>query len=155
MYPDFMNTQKLPTQTELARTLAVEIRAIHRSLKLRVREHGGSKELTPAQVAVLARLETDGMSTVSSLARAEGMRPQSMREIVTPLQEAGFINGKPDPDDGRQTLMSLTPKCIKWIKDGRAASHDWLSQTISRKLSIQDQRTLRDALELLRKVVAE
>ena len=139
----------------VARALAVEIRAIHRTLKLRVRQHGGGKELTPSQISVLARLETEGATTVSSLARAEGMRAQSMSEIVAPLQEAGFVVGSPDPTDGRRILITLTPKCRKWIAEGRAASHDWLTETISERLTLHEQQTLRDALELLRRVVEE
>jgi DNA-binding MarR family transcriptional regulator len=150
-----MNSRAPALGTELTRTLAVEIRAVHRALKLRVREHGGSKDLTPSQVSVLVRLEKDGAATVSSLARAEGMRPQSMSEIVAPLQDAGFVSGSPDPSDGRQTLMSLTPKCVKWIKAGRAASHDWLVEALSKKLTVPEQQRLRDALKLLRRVVEE
>jgi DNA-binding MarR family transcriptional regulator len=147
--------RKPSAKASLPGTLAVEIRAVHRTLKQRVREHGGSKDLTPSQISVLVRLEKDGAATVSSLARAEGMRPQSMSEIVAPLQEAGFVAGSPDPTDGRQTLMSLTPKCLKWIQEGRAASHDWLTATISHKLSVQEQQKLLDALGLLRRLVEE
>jgi DNA-binding MarR family transcriptional regulator len=142
-------------KTGLASKLAVEIRAVHRTLKLRAREHGGGKDLTPSQISVIVRLEQEGPSTVSSLARAEGMRPQSMREIVTPLQEAGLISGSPDSNDGRQTLMSLSRKCRDLIQEGRAASHDWLTTTISQRLSAQEQQKLLDALELLRRVVEE
>lgn len=81
------------------------------------------------------------------------MKPQSMREVVAPLQEAGLIRGAPDPNDGRQRLMSLTPKCAKWIQEGRAASHDWLTSTISQKLSVEEQEKLLDALGLLRRLV--
>jgi DNA-binding MarR family transcriptional regulator len=150
-----VSTQKSSHESELARTLAVEIRAVHRALKLRVREHGGGKDLTPSQVSVLVRLEKDGATTVSNLARAEGMRPQSMSEIVAPLQEAGLVGGSPDPNDGRQTLMSLTPKCRKWIKEGKAASHDWLTHALSQKLTVPEQLRLREALELLRRAVEE
>ena len=150
-----MSNRKSPTQTELARALAAEIRAVYRKLKLRVREHGGGNDLTPSQASVLLRLETDGAATVSSLARAEGMRPQSMRAIVAPLQESGLIRGAPDPSDGRQTLMSLTPKCLKWLQEGRAARQDWLTTTISQKLSVHEQEKLREALELLRRLVAD
>lgn len=150
-----MGTQKVPTKSGLAGTLATEIRAVHRTLKLRVREHGGSKDLTPSQISVLVRLEKTGAATVSNLARAEGMRPQSMSEIVAPLQASGLISGSPDPNDGRQTLMSLTPKCLKWIREGRAASHDWLAMTISQKLSPHEQQQLLNALELLRRVVED
>lgn len=145
--------KKPSPKTGLAGTLAVEIRAVHRSLKLRVREHGAGKDLTPPQVAVLVRLEQHGGATVASLARAEGMKPQSMREVVAPLQEAGLISSAPDPNDGRQRLMSLTPKCVKWIQERRAASHDWLTSTISQKLSIDEQKKLLDALGLLRRLV--
>jgi DNA-binding MarR family transcriptional regulator len=83
------------------------------------------------------------------------MRPQSMSAAVTPLQESGLIRGAPDPSDGRQTLMSLTPKCLKWIQEGRAARPDWLTTTISRKLSVHEQEKLQAALELLTRLVEE
>jgi DNA-binding MarR family transcriptional regulator len=135
--------------------LATEIRSVSRKLKQRLREHGGRNDLTPTQISVLLRLEQDGAATVSSLARAEGMRPQSMSAIVTPLQESGLISGAPDPSDGRQTLMYLTPKCLKWIQEGRAARQDWLTMTISQKLSAQEQEKLQRALELLTRLVED
>ena len=150
-----MSSRKSSTQTELARTLAAEIRALYRKIKLRYREHGGGNDLTPSQASVLLRLEKDGAATVSSLARTEVMRPQSMSAIVAPLQESGLINGVPDPSDGRQTLMSLTPKCLKWIQEGRAARQDWLTTTISQKLSVQEQEKLQAALELLARLVED
>ena len=150
-----MRSRKSSTQTGLARRLAAEIRAIYRKLKLRVREHGGGDDLTPSQASVLLRLEKDGAATVSSLARAEGMRPQSMSAIVTPLQESGLVMGAPDPSDGRQTLMSLTPKCLKWLEEGRAARQDWLTTTISQKLSVHEQEKLQAALELLKRLVED
>ena len=83
------------------------------------------------------------------------MRPQSMSAIVTPLQESGLISSSPDPSDGRQTLMSLTPKCLKWLQEGRAARQDWLTTTISQKLSVDEQETLQAALELLNRLVED
>ena len=150
-----MSGRKSCTQNELARTLAAEIRAVYRKLKLRVREHGGGNDLTPSQASVLLRLEKDGSATVSSLARAEGMRPQSMSAIVTPLQESGLVSGAPDPSDGRQTLMSLTPRCLKWLQESRAARQDWLTTTISRKLSVHEQEQLQAALELLTRLAED
>jgi DNA-binding MarR family transcriptional regulator len=152
---DLVSSRKPSTQTGLAWTLAAEIRAVSRKLKLRLREHGAGNDLTPSQVSVLLRLEKDGSATVSSLARAEGMRPQSMSAIVTPLQESGLVCGVPDPSDGRQTLMSLTPKCLKWIQEGRAARQDWLTTTISQKLSVHEQEKLLAALELLTRLAED
>ena len=126
-----------------------------RKLKLRLREHVGDNDLTPAQVSVLLRLENGGAFTVSSLAREEGMRPQSMSSVVASLQKSGLVKGAPDPNDGRQTLMSLTPRCMNWLRKGRAARQDWLATTISRKLSGHEQEQLHAALELLARTIAD
>ena len=150
-----MSNRKASTQTGLAWSIATELRAVYRKLKVRVREHGGGNDLTPSQSSVILRLEKDGATTVSSLARAEGMRPQSMSAIVTPLQELGLIRGTSDPSDGRQTLMSLTPKCLKWLQEGRAARQDWLTTTIAQKLSAHEQEKLQAALELLTRLVED
>lgn len=129
------------------------MRAVFRKLKLRMREHAGQSDLTPSQISVVLRLEQDGSATVSSLARAEGMRPQSMSAVVAPLQKSGLVRGTPDPSDGRQTLMSLTPKCLKTIQAGRAARQDWLSARISQKLTAAEQQKLQAALELLTRLI--
>ena len=135
--------------------LATEMRTVFRKLKLRLREHGGHNDLTPSQASVVLRLEKDGAATVSGLARAEGMRPQSMSAVVTPLQEAGLVRGTPDPADGRKTLMSLTPRCLKLLQEGRAARQDWLTARISQKLSAQEQDKLQAALALLARLVED
>ena len=83
------------------------------------------------------------------------MRPQSMSAVVTSLQQAGLVRGAPDPSDGRQTLMSLTPKCLKWLQEGRAARQDWLTTAISRKLSVREQEKLQRALELITRLVED
>lgn len=144
-----------PPEAELASALALELRTVFRKLKRHAREHGTHGDLTPSQVSVVLRLEESGSATVSSLARAEGMRPQSMSAVITPLQEAGLVRGSPDPDDGRQTLMGLTPKCLKWLKERRAARQDWLTKRISHKLSVREQENLQTSLELLMRLVED
>jgi DNA-binding MarR family transcriptional regulator len=148
-----VSSRNASAQTSLASVLAAEIRTVGGKLKRRLREHGGANDLTPSQTAVILRLEADGAATVSKLARAEGMRPQSMSAVVMPLQESGLVSGVADPGDGRQTLLSLTPKCIKWMQDGRAARQDWLTKTITEKLTVYEQEKLQAALKLLTRVV--
>jgi DNA-binding MarR family transcriptional regulator len=150
-----VSSRKTFTQNGLASALAAEIRAVCGKLKRRLREHGGGSDLKPSQASVILRLEQDGSATVSSLARAEGMRPQSMSAVVTPLLEAGLIRGAPDPSDRRQTVMSLTPKCLKLLREGRAARQDWLTATITSKLSAKEQQRLQGALEVLARLVEE
>ncbi len=150
-----MSDQVSSSQAERASALAAEIRAISGKFKRKLREQGGQNDLRPSQVSVLLRLERDGPSAVSSLARAEGMRPQSMSAIITSLLEAGLVSGFPDPDDGRQTLMSLSRKCQKLLKDGRAARQDWLTATIQKKLSSQEQEKLAAAVNLLARLIED
>ena len=142
-------------QAERAVALAVELRAVFGKLKRKLREQGGQNDLTPSQVSLLLRLEKDGPAAVSSLARAEGMRPQSMSAIITSLLEAGLVTGSPDPNDRRQTLMSLSRKCQKLLKGGRAARQDWLTTTIQKKLSSQEQEKLASAVDLLARLIED
>jgi DNA-binding MarR family transcriptional regulator len=104
-------------------------------------------------VSVLLRLEKDGPATASSLARAEGMRPQSIAPVIAALQAAGLVGGAPDPTDGRRTLLSLTHACRKWAEEGRAARQDWLTRTLQARLSPQEQVELATAVELLKRLV--
>jgi DNA-binding MarR family transcriptional regulator len=152
---NFMEDPASRPQAERASALAAELRATLGKLKRKLREHAGRSDLAPSQVSVLLRLEKDGPAAVSSLARAEGMRPQSMSAIVTSLLESGLVSGSPDPNDGRQTLMALSRKCQKFLKKARAARQDWLTATIQEKLSIQDQQKLSAAVELIARLVED
>jgi DNA-binding MarR family transcriptional regulator len=133
--------------------LAQDLRALLGKLKRRLRDQAHVGDLTPSQVSVLLRLEKDGAATASSLARAEGMRPQSMGPIIAALEDAGLVSGGPHPTDGRQTLLSLTDACRKWVEEGRAARQDWLTRTLQARLSPEEQDQLAEAVELLKRLV--
>ncbi|MGY2736954.1 MarR family winged helix-turn-helix transcriptional regulator [Sphingomonas sp. UYP23] len=136
-----------------AATLAHDIRGLAGKLKRRLREQSNVGDLTPSQTAVLLRLEKEGPATTSHLARAEGMRPQSMGTVVVALERAGLVLGTPDPWDGRQTILSLTDACRDWIGQDRAARQDWLFRTIQSRLSPQEQDQLAAAVALLQRLV--
>ncbi|MBS2010916.1 MAG: MarR family transcriptional regulator [Cyanobacteria bacterium SZAS TMP-1] len=137
---------------ETASFLAAQLRSVFRRLKRQLREHGGPRDLTPSQISVLLRLEAYGPDTVSSLARAEGVRPQSMSSTIAALQEADLVTGMPDSSDGRKTLMVLSKNCEKLLREVRAARHDWLTRAIMQKLSAQEQQQLGQTLELLNRL---
>jgi DNA-binding MarR family transcriptional regulator len=148
-----MNGKPDDRQTARAAALAQELRALLGKLKRRLREQAHVGDLAPSQVSVLLRLEKDGPATASSLARTEGMRPQSIGPVIAALEAAGLVSGAPDPTDGRQTILSLTDACRKWVREGRAARQDWLSRTIQTRLSPQEQEDLTAAIELLKRLV--
>ena len=129
--------------------LAGELRVVVSKLIRRWREQAHAGDFTNSQKSVILRLERDGPATVSMLARAEGVRPQSMRTTVAALEAAGVVSGKPDPKDGRQTFLSLTPSFLKILKTGRAAKEDWLFRALKTQLAPREHKQLAAALNLL------
>ena len=144
-----------PLQTIRSRNLAGlagDVRVALSRLKHRLREQSYVGDFTNSQKSVLLRLDRDGPATVSMLARAEGVRPQSMRTTVAALEAAGVIGGKPDPHDARKTFISLTPKFAETVRSGRMATEDWLFRAIDSELSAHEQEELAAAVRLLAKL---
>lgn len=141
------------SDTPRAAALAGELRVVIGSLIRRLREQSHSEDLTWSQKATLSRLEREGSATVTTLARAEGVRPQSMGATVAVLEAAGLVRGAPDPADGRQTILSLTVACREMLQASRAAREDWLFRAIQTKLAPAEQAELATAVSLLKRLV--
>jgi DNA-binding MarR family transcriptional regulator len=139
--------------SDRASLLAAELRVVLGQLKRRLRAQANKGDLSLSQLAVLGTLDREGTATVTTLARAEGVRPQSMGATLAALQEAGLVSGAPDPADGRQVMISLTEAARSLIKANRAAREDWLSQAIRSHLTSAEQQELGSAARLLRRIV--
>jgi DNA-binding MarR family transcriptional regulator len=74
-------TSKFPLMEILART----------NLQRRARTASASHELSWTESAVMARLAKDGPATTADLARAEGMKPQSMGTTIAALEGMGMV----------------------------------------------------------------
>src|ERR1700722_6761044 len=148
-----MGKRKLETDAPRASALAAELHALSGKLKRRLRALASAGDLTPSQTSVLMHLDRDGPTTVPAVARGEGVRSQSMGATIAVLEAAGLVSGTPDPKDGRQTILSLTPACQEWIKAGRAAREDWLFRAIQSKFSPEEQDELASAVELLKRLM--
>lgn len=137
--------------TDLA-ALAGELRVAVSKLVRRARDHSQSSDFTSAQQSVLFHLDRDGPATVSALARAQGVKPQSMRITVAGLETLGVVKGKADPTDGRKTLIDLTPAFKRTLQANRAAKEDWLIRALQAQLSPREQATLATAVALLHRL---
>ena len=133
--------------------IAAELRVVLGKLKRRLRGEADPGDFTWSQLSVLSHLDQFGPATVTTLARAEGVRPQSMGATVAGLEAAGLLTGAPDPADGRQTILTLTPACRDMIRAGRAAREDWLFRAIQSKLAPNERENLAAAIELLKRLV--
>lgn len=147
-----MNNTPTPAASHCAAPLAAELRISLGKLIRRLREQTHPNDFTSAQKSVLLRLDRDGPTTVSALARAESVRPQSMRITVAGLEVMQAVSGKPDPTDGRQTLIELTPTFRKHLTESRAAKDDWLLRALQEQLSPQEQDELAAAVKLLERL---
>jgi DNA-binding MarR family transcriptional regulator len=139
--------------SDRAAEMASELRVVVGKLKRRFRENADKGDLSLSQMAVLGYLDREGPSTVTTLARAEGVRSQSMGATVAALEEADLVIGQPDPADGRQIMLSLSAKAREWIKASRAAREDWLCRAIRSHLNPAEQEELAKAATLLRRIV--
>jgi DNA-binding MarR family transcriptional regulator len=104
------------------------------------------------QLAVLSRLDRDGPASISDLAAADRMRPQSMAQTVRDLEDAGLISRRPDPADGRRQLVELTDAGLETLLATRARREDWLTQALDRELDADQRDLLRRAVALLNRV---
>jgi DNA-binding MarR family transcriptional regulator len=118
----------------------------------RVRAATASRELSLTESMVLGRLEREGSATTADLARAEGIKPQSMGTIIAALEERGMVERKPHPTDGRQVNIELTTKGAAVRKITGDAKRMWLAQAIA-QLDEEEQKTLFAAGGIIKRLV--
>jgi DNA-binding MarR family transcriptional regulator len=138
-------------KTDTAR-VASELRVVLGQLIRRLRaEH----RFSLSQGSVLGRLDREGPQSVSDLATAERVRPQSMAQSVSDLEGDGLVERRPDPSDKRRALVSLTAQGNAALQADRRHREGWLAEAIAEDLSAEEQAVLRDAVELLRRLAED
>ncbi|MFF2634862.1 MarR family winged helix-turn-helix transcriptional regulator [Microbacterium sp. NPDC057961] len=107
------------------------------------------------QVSTLNRLVTEGPQSVSALATAEHVRPQSMAETVAGLKEQGFVSGRKDPADGRRVLYSATDTGRELVSRIPEERESWLEGAISTSLSATERRTIAAAVAIMERLAEQ
>ena len=138
-----------PLETD---ALAGELRVALGALMRRLRQEGTIGDFTRSQLAALGRLEREGPATLSELARAEGVRPQSMAATVAVLENAGLVSRTPDERDGRKSVLHLTDAAREQFTTGRLAREDWLFRAIRTRFTDDEQAELAASVDLLRRL---
>ncbi|MZD03886.1 MarR family transcriptional regulator [Streptomyces sp. SID5785] len=145
-------TQGPTAEDPPAERIAADLAGAVGRLARRMRTASPDSLLTPTQRTVMARLDREGPATTAALARAEYVRPQSMRLTVGALEERGFVSRAPDPDDGRQSVVSVTDAGREVLASVRAAKQSWLARTLDSELDAAERRTLAEAIALLERL---
>lgn len=118
----------------------------------RIRAATGRDQLSLSELMVMACLSKDGPATTADLARAEGVKPQSMGTIVATLEASGFVERIPHPTDGRQMMIQLTAEGVALRKRYTEAKQAWLVHAII-QLDESERATLFAAGEIIRRLV--
>ena len=135
------------TDTDIAE-LAADLRGVMGQLIRRLRK----ENLFPLhQAAVLGRLDRCGSQSVSDLAAAERVRPQSMAQTVGDLEGEGLLERKPDPDDRRRALVTITVAGKARIEADRRAREGWLVKAFE-EMPETDLAAIEHSVEILRRV---
>jgi DNA-binding MarR family transcriptional regulator len=141
-----------PTDSHLLlEAAATELSLAIGQLARRLRTEVNPGELSWSQNAVLARLEKAGPMTTADLARSEFVKPQSMGTILADLEQAGLVQRRPHPTDGRQVLFALTADGIEARRKRSIARREWLLAAIER-LDPPDRQTLLAAAALIKQL---
>ncbi|MFC6239747.1 MarR family winged helix-turn-helix transcriptional regulator [Longivirga aurantiaca] len=128
--------------------LAHDLRLATMRLARRLRQQRADHGIPLGQISVLATLDRLGPLTPGALAQHEQVRPPTMTKVLANLAEAGLVDRVADPADGRQQLVSLTPKAAKMLREDRRRRDEWLATHLV-GLTSQQREALAAALPVL------
>jgi DNA-binding MarR family transcriptional regulator len=133
---------------EVAAALRVAIGSLVRRLR-QVHPDGG---LSMSETSALARLEREGPTTSGALAKLEQITPQSMGVTLSALESRGLIQRRPDPEDGRRAVMSLTRAGREVVLRSRDASTEVVARSLATNFSAGEIEQLRVAAALIERL---
>jgi DNA-binding MarR family transcriptional regulator len=137
-----------PDPEEVAAALRVSVGLLVRRLRQTPRQD----ELTLSETSALARLDRHGPSTSAALAKLEQISAQSMGATLASLQERGLIERKPDPDDGRRILVSISGAGLELLRSRRNARTEMLAQALSSGFTPSELKQLEAVAPLLERL---
>ena len=137
------------SQTELAARLRL---AIARTAR-RLRQEAG-EELSPTQTAALSTIDRHGPLTPSELAARERIQRPTVTRIVARLEEQGLVQRTRDPEDGRSSLVALSPAGRALLAHRRARRDAYLARRL-RELDAEERATLERAAAILERLLEE
>lgn len=130
--------------------VASDLRVVVGQLVRRFRQ---DRTIPQPQLAALGWLVRQGARTTSQLAALERVRPQSMAQTVAQLETAGLVARRPDPSDGRQSLIDLTEAGQATMEQFRIAGESWVSEAIHGRLTPEELAELERGIALLGRLV--
>src|SRR5690349_14301645 len=97
-----------------------------------VRREDPSSGLSAARLSALSVLVFGGPRTLGELAAAEHVRPATMTRIVQALERDALVRREADPQDGRVSRLTATPKGERVMWRGRERRVENLAALLGR-----------------------
>jgi DNA-binding MarR family transcriptional regulator len=120
----------------------------------RVRRRDEASGVGPAQLSALSVLVFGGATTLGGLAGAEQVKPPTMSRIVASLKRSGLVETVADERDARRLKIRATAKGARLLERARERRIAYLAEQLDR-LRPQELERLHEAIEIIRKVLAE
>jgi DNA-binding MarR family transcriptional regulator len=137
-----------PDVDQIAAALRMSIGLLLR----RLRQAQVEGELTLPESSALARLDRGGPTTPSVLAKLEQISPQSMGATLGALEVRGLVERRPDPQDGRRAVISVTDVGLQVLRNKRNARTEQLARALATGFSRSELRQLMTAAPLLERL---
>jgi DNA-binding MarR family transcriptional regulator len=118
----------------------------------RLRQVKAEGDLTLPESSALVRLDRGGPATPGVLAKLEQISPQSMGATLGALEARGLIERRPDPGDGRRSVMSLTNAGLQMLRSRRTARTSQLARALSAGFTQPELQQLMVAAPLLERL---
>ena len=109
----------------------------------------GYDDLHPRHGAVLAYLDEDGIRA-TELARLSGRHKQIIGRIVDELEQLGYVERRPDPEDRRAKLIFPTQRGLEQVR----LEDEIIANIEARHAQRIGARTYADFRDILRTLVA-
>jgi DNA-binding MarR family transcriptional regulator len=103
-------------------------------------------DLERASAVMLWRLGDHEPARLSTLAEAAGVEISTASRQVAGLVERGYVERRPDPDDGRATVHRLTDAGRELRERIVLARHEWI-ETLLEGFSDDEREAFADLLE--------
>ncbi|MFC0241820.1 MarR family winged helix-turn-helix transcriptional regulator [Rhodopseudomonas telluris] len=89
------------------------------------------EDLTMTQWAALSKLFEKGPCSQNLLGRATAMDAATIKGVVERLVKRGLVETRPDPEDGRRLVVSLTPDGKALTERSIPLAHEITKETLS------------------------
>jgi DNA-binding MarR family transcriptional regulator len=115
----------------------------------RVRQVPVEGGLTVPERQALAELDRSGPATSSQLARQAQITAQAMGATLGALRTRGLVERRPDPEDGRRVVLTVTEAGLQELKNRRNARAELLARALTDGFTPAELEQLAAAAPLL------